>query len=227
MPVLTRLQQNELFTHIRDAGLEPTDFRWVAEDTGYPRGNTETLTHQPTSSHISVSHTGDKYWAVAWPQPQGISESSYFNPEWRAIARFAQLWVAAVKQNHAAPDLWAEVAKTNALQDAAGHPDPNGKPFSESELKQLDSGLDDIELYITSTQPLDPTGTQEVKRRFAYLRAAAKRAATKVDWLNIFVGQLVQMVQSGLFDPKFYQPLMQHAASALNAVFQFGVKLLG
>ena len=48
----------------------------------------------------------------------------------------------------------------------------------------------------------------------------------RFDWLNIFVGQVVGMITEGLLKPSFYGPLMTHAGTALNAVFQFGIKLL-
>jgi hypothetical protein len=45
--------------------------------------------------------------------------------------------------------------------------------------------------------------------------------------LNIFVSQIVSLVTERVIDPSFYAPLMGHAASVLNSIFQLGMKLIG
>ena len=133
--------------------------------------------------------------------------------------------MATVKRNHEAPDLWAAVRAQAALPDAASRAEQS-KPFSPREIKQLEAGLEEIERYIIATQPLDPDSQLKVKNRFQYLREAAQRTALKIDWLNIFVGQMFAFFAEGILHPSAYQVVMAHAASALTSVFQLGLKLL-
>jgi len=106
-------------------------------------------------------------------------------------------WVHAVHDDHHAPDLWGEVAKERTISAAAERHEYE-KPFSAAELKQLETALADIEFYITTTQPIDPPGKQKVRNRFAYLLDAAKKGARKVDWLNIFIAQIVALITTGV-----------------------------
>jgi hypothetical protein len=65
-----------------------------------------------------------------------------------------------------------------------------------------------------------------VRRRFTYLLDAAKAGARTIDWLNIFVAQIIALGTIGLLDARVYGPVMAHATAVLNAIFQFGLKLL-
>lgn len=134
-------------------------------------------------------------------------------------------WIVAVNADYRAPDLWGEVAKEKTISGAADKA-AYEKPFSAAELKLLETSLADIEHYITTTEPLDQAGQQEVHRRFSYLLDAAKKGARKIDWLNIFIAQIVTMIGAGALDARVYGPVMAHAAAAMNAIFQFGLKLL-
>ena len=182
------------------------------------------MSHAATGAFVTFSESDGGFWLRWWPSEQrstlyGISKS------WPEAMVNVRSWLGAVRRDHSAPDLWAEIAKGQAIPGAADSPEYR-KKFSAEELKLLESGLADIGRYISTTQPLDPAAKQQVSKRFAYLLDAAKQGARKIDWLNIFVGQVVNMISNGLLGPEFYGSIMTHATMALNAVFQLGVKLL-
>jgi hypothetical protein len=227
--VLSRVEENEIMAAIQSAKLGPLDFEWAT------RAGTETMdhdreyrriVHKPTAAQLEFSFMpqGDGHWLTWLPMFQS-GERSKWAKNWTQARDTIVTWVRVVKGNHEAPDLWRALKAQGAIPDAAARADQSS-PFSAADLKLLDAALDDIEAFVVTTQPLDPDGRTQVSRRFAYLREAARSGARKIDWLNIFVGQVVGMVTTGLLQPSFYGPLMSHAATAFNAVFNFGVKLL-
>lgn len=123
--------------------------------------------------------------------------------------------------------MWSEVSKSNAISGASELTAEYQKPFSAAELQQLEKALPEIERYIATTQPLNDADKEQVHKRFAYLLDAAKQGARKIDWLNIFVAQIIALVTAGLVDPKIYSAVMSHAATVLNAIFHLGLKLIG
>lgn len=223
VPVLTRTQRNDILQEIRKAQLDPAVFEWSTEPKG--NGIKEVLTHPQTSARFEFSaHHGGGLWLVWWPN-SARGEHFLSAHSWGDALSAVAGWLSVVHDDHLAPDLWGEITKEKTISGAANSADYQNS-FSPGELKLLETGLADIEHYITTTQPLDPAGQDAVHKRFTYLLDAAKRGARKIDWINIFVGQLVGLVMLGLIDPKFYRPVMAHAATALNAVFHFGLKLI-
>lgn len=222
--ILARAQRNDIFEMIRAVPLDPADFAWSQEGKG--DGLAEVITHTPTDAQCKFSRFQDGgFWLHWWPSRN--QSVRYDNaPSWQFALNFVVDWLAAVEADHRAPDLWGEVAKEKTISGAAARTEYEN-PFSVAELKLLETSLADIEHYIEATQPLDPAAKQAVHSRFVYLLDAAKNGARKIDWLNIFIAQIVTMVVSGLLDPRVYGAVMSHAATVLNAIFQFGLKLIG
>lgn len=223
-PILSRIQQNYLFEASKARGLDPSEFEWSTQEKK-TSGLVERITHRPTGSYFAFSYRSSGaagLWLSWWPTDE---ERFGGVDSWYEARAYIDRWLQRVKQDHDAPDLWGQLAKGRM------EPDPSSaalfKPFSAPELKQLEAGLDDIERYVTTTQPLDPSGEKAVRGRFAYLRDAARAGARKIDWWNIFVSQAVAMVTEGILSPTFYQPLMAHATGALAAVYKFGHRLIG
>jgi hypothetical protein len=222
-PVLSRSQRNDIFEMIRGHKLDPADFEWSIRTEGWQV--IEVVLHRPTSAYIEISAANEGgFWLAWWPH-SGQSRQCKDANHWQLALGIVNVWLDAVHKDHTAPDLWGELAKGQAIPAAARKTEYEGK-FSSEELKLLEAGLEDIERYISATQPLDPPSKQQVHKRFEYLLDAAKHGARKVDWLNIFVGVVIGLVTEGLLDARVYGAIMTHATTVLHAVFQFGVKLL-
>ncbi len=220
--VLSRTQRNDVFQLLLKHSLDPVEFQWL--DTSTRATVRETVKHTPTGSFVEVSHHDGGFWITWWPGPTGAKVSETF-PDWRTTLPTVRDWVAKVAQEHGAPDLWAEIAKQNALPEAAASTGYR-TPFAADELQQLKTSLASIEHFITTNGRLDAASAQQIHERFAYLLDAAKITSRKIDWLNIFVGQMIGLVTAGLLDPKLYGSVMAHAATTLTSVFHFGIKLL-
>ena len=227
--VLSRLEENAVAEAAQAVGLDPQEFEWrTRPPEKFGPSPYRRIIHKPTGSHLEFSLNSNGVtghwldWSPMFPSGQRYMSAT----TWASASRVIDAWVSIVKQNHEAPDLWAAVRAQTALPTAAARTSEPSDPFTPSELKLLEAGLDEVEHFIISTQPLDPGGRDQVHKRFGYLRDAARRGVRKIDWLNIFVGQVVGMIMERILDPASYAPVMTHAGKALASVFKFGAKLL-
>jgi hypothetical protein len=220
--LLSRNQRNHIFLLVREMGLDPMGFSEsnVIRD-GQP---TWVIAHPQTDAHFQIQDSTDGGWWLSWwPNlPRGGVDRAH---TWDDVMRSCARWLDSVRRDYEAPDLWGELAKGKTISEAADNSE-EARPFTASELRALGTALKEIEVYVITTQALGEPEKKLVRRRFAYLLEAAKAGVRKVDWLNIFVAQIIAMVTTGLVDPAFYGPMMIHAATVLNAIFQFGIKLL-
>jgi hypothetical protein len=223
MMILSKVQENEIFVAIQTKGLDPSDFEWSNRTDKFHLYRR--LTHRPTKTFIELTEgpTGG-HWATWQPALSNGLRSAAITA-WPAMKGMIFQWIDVVKADHEAPDLWGALKAQSAIPRAVAQLDQR-RPFTPEELTQLHTGINEIEQHVLTTQPLDPNDQLQIKRRFSYLRDSANRGLQKIDWLNIFVGQIVSMVTEGLLKPSFYGPLMAHAQTALRFVFDFGVKLL-
>jgi hypothetical protein len=82
--------------------------------------------------------------------------------------------------------------------------------------------LDEISEYIRATHTHDDAANEQVTKRFFYLKSAATRLG-RIDWLSIFVGQMVSMASNGIFNAAALSDVMHFAGTAFHTM----IKLLG
>jgi hypothetical protein len=223
MPVLSRIQRNAIHAQATQLGLSDQECDWITKQKR--DGEEDVFTHRPTESRMSFSFSYEKFWLEWWPAFQ-TPERYGSMPSWDAVLQHTYAWLDYVKANHDAPDLWAEARKTKEITDAAGHAEENNTPFDLAEIELLKPRLDVIEAYIVSRQPLAEEQRLIIRGRFSYLLDAASRKIGRIDWLNIFVSQIVQLFTDGVVSSSLYGDVMRHAAAALSGVWRFGSRLL-
>lgn len=227
MPVLSRVQQNAVHEAAVQAGLDPLDFDWTSEQRSYV-GLVETVWHRPTQSHFSFMGSLPKVQINWWPNFRDGDAHTFANSWDNALGIYVRPWMKEVKRNHDAPDLWAETAKARRLTDAAGDVGADNTPFDLAEIELLKPTLQEVEAYIQSRQPLDDGQKRVLHGRFQYLLSAAKRGIGRIDWLNIFVSQIMQLFTDGVVRSSLYGDVMRHASTAIGgAIKAVGARLLG
>ncbi|MGE0448023.1 MAG: hypothetical protein AB7Q29_00385 [Vicinamibacterales bacterium] len=227
MPVLSKLQHNQIYQLISKAGLDPSDGFERLSQTQAHRGLVEIYVHAPTQSRFDFSLVSDdKYWSDWWPAVSGAKSGGDKFRFWPECVRIVQLWAEEVRRNHEAPDLWAEAAKAHWLTDAAGEVQADNSPFNPAEIELLKPKLEEVRAYIEAQQELTGAQAGALQARFHYLLGAAKRGMGRIDWMNIVVSQIVQLFTNRILDSSLYQDVMRHASATLGTVLHLGSKFL-
>lgn len=225
MPVLSRLQRNQIHEILTTQGLQASDCEWSSQKSAGTL--IERLHHRPTAAHIAFSLHGSLLGMAWWPSVPGVSGSQGIFP-WPMAAKYVEIWAGVVRRDDQAPDLWAEAAKAKEIPNAAGDFGADNSPFDVAEIELLKPQLDEIEAYVAATQPLTEPQRRELRQRFDYLLGSAKRKVGRIDWLNIFIAQIIQLVINQVLDGSRYGDVMQHAWQLLRSTaINFGSKLLG
>lgn len=226
MPILTRVQRNDLYQVAQRFELNPPLDSEVRTEQNSDGNVVDALHHRPTESYISFRNSGEKIWLEWWPKfrngnPHGFADG------WTEAILLTTLWAKEVKKNHEAPDLWSEAAKAHALTDAAADVVADNTPFSLAEIKLLRPKLDELQAYVESRQPLTPEQKAIVEGKFQYLLGAAKRKMGRIDWLNIAVSQLLQLFVQTVLPPTMYVDVMAQASALFTGIARASSKMLG
>jgi len=95
-----------------------------------------------------------------------------------------------VRRETELPDLWDGLEGENQLlQDATNQPSDN-LPFTQAELPQVRSALEEIKTYVIKTKELTETQRRIVDARFDHMEEVATRMGRK-DWLSIVIANLL------------------------------------
>ena len=100
---------------------------------------------------------------------------------------------------------------------AAGYVDqnPENTPFSENELDQIASSLDDIKIAMAHRDDVKPEQLRYLEEKLREMREASERLGRK-DWINYAVGTLTSVVITAAFEPSVAKALLQTAGAALS-----------
>lgn len=214
--VLSRVESNAVFEAALKHGLSPADFKRTIEDYA------EKLLHVPTGAFFLISRSDRSWFCQYWPDIDNSRQDSA--SDWRELFFLISKWLIIVEENHSVPDLWAEAAKVRFAENE--DPSVADGPFTNDELQKLAAGLEDIEQFIVTTQQLDSESQRHLRGRFAYLLAAAKRGMSKIDWRNIFVGEMVSLTVAGVLSSGYFQQIMIHAVKVIGPVINGVLRLV-
>ena len=104
-----------------------------------------------------------------------------------------QQWIAFVKQEHEAPDLWEELRRQREL--ILGERVEN-TPFSDQEQEQLAAHLNETRENVRTTFELEPGEYELIESRLEYLVEASQRVG-RVDWRHLLTGSFLSLVIEG------------------------------
>jgi hypothetical protein len=207
---LTKRDRNEIFTWVKNSGLNPSLFSWeihpsnfvqVYEESfyqavsGYRPDGAEALVATYNEQKFSFTFERDgqgKFYAEAHPHIKlghGINSNA-----WEGLLRAFGEWLEVVKYELEEPDFWKDL-KPNTPLTTTPHNFSSDDHFDSKEIVFLKDKLRQIENHIINTNDLAPKSIQVVKQTFIYLQGKAE-TSTKIDWKNIFVGTLVSMLLS-------------------------------
>jgi hypothetical protein len=220
---LTVAQRNAVFDWLKRSGADPAAFEWrdgVPSEYAYGDDRdlvVSVLVHRAAGYYFAFSVRPPNYLILCKPGPDVPVQQLPLQMWDRVLGLALPAWARRVKECEA-PDLWEQIAR--GFEGVAAGPSRTGtdEPFSPVELKLLDEKLDKVLAYVEQTAQPAQAQKIEIRSRFAYLKAAARRAASRIDWLNIFIGQIVSMGVERLIQPGVVHSVWQVAAGLLREI---------
>lgn len=219
---LMTTQRNEVLGVLVKAGLDPNEFQWVTVES-------QTMSAPLPPMVDALAHTGSN-WFFKFDWTHGIDERlSVFEPgadrvhnvaravDWKMQLLHVRLWCESLRRELDAPDLWA-TSRSLVFPDLSG-PEENS-PFSEVEIKQIGTALDDVATRIEASGQVPAPELSKILAELQALREASTRVGRK-DWKTMLLGALVGLVVSKGVDPDTMRVVWGHVVGAFGHVVRF------
>ncbi len=176
------------------------------------------ISHQPTKYYFIFGEHSVHY--SPGRQQKTVFESGFHS--WAAKESALREWLAELRQEVDAPDLWASIGPERELANAALADEVENTLFNENELRLIGNVLDDLRKEIGSMEQSEMRQAAIIDNQFAYMRQASTRMGRK-DWLMLFYGDLVNILTNFLISPEQVHQILGGAATALQS---FWTKLI-
>jgi hypothetical protein len=220
---VSQTRKNAILQHIQAAGLDLRDFVWTEEPSeitqvglGHDPFTVEALVHQPTGYWFcfDVDDASGSPWAIYLPGRDGVKRREQAG-SWDYVFVYVEQWIAFVKQEHEAPDLWAELRRQREL--IIGEHVENA-PFSPHEVAQIAAQLNETKEYVRAHFELEPGQYEVIASRLEYLEDASQRVGRN-DWRNLLIGSFLSLVIQAVLPVEAVQQLLFVVLRGLSKVF--------
>ena len=235
MPTLTKTQRNDVLARVLSSRLDARDFVWIERKTpawtGWNDYTADTLVHKPTSyysmffapgalglgylsnvSQLVLTQPGD--YVVAFEPGTESPRGKVVGVAWPNVLDAVAIWLACVKREHDAPDLWAQMEQQRRLIGDVVDQAPDNAPFGATELARVVDGLKAIRRAAQDLQ-LEAAEMKRLEAGIVYVQEAAERKLGRKDWFLLACAVLMWAVP-----PDKAVQIVQSAVQALQWVVQ-------
>jgi hypothetical protein len=224
---LKQRQLNDILSLIQQSELDPSEFEWAdvesIEHQGVIVGHRARFGHE---CRISVlTHRPSKYFCkfgLAYitfsPGAQHRVEFHEHLDVWEVKLQFTRQWLAELRKEVEAPDLWADIGQEKVLSTAASSTDLDNRLFTAAEQSLIAAKLDEIKGYILEEQHFNAEQAEFVQREFADLKESSRRFGRK-DWLRVLLGVLISQVINLALTPEKAKGLFALAGTAFQSLW--------
>lgn len=203
---LLQSQKNEVFLAIREAGMDPAQFKLHERADFYPQ-----LVHEPSRYSFAF---GPDYASF---NPGSETQSQVVNKlNWTGKLSILRLWFTYMQREIEAPDLWGSLAEERELMGAEPTEAVN-TPFSKEEQGKIRLAVDEIRAYITKAQSLSEDNLRRVNVKLDYLIDASEHLG-RVHWKDIFVSTLIGIAWQLALPAPGFRDLLSFAWQILRQV---------
>jgi hypothetical protein len=223
----------KLFLRIKEAGFDPTDFKWSETSDHW-----ETVSKRPTlrqaQYRVSVlTFKSFDFYCKFGPKTLEYSPGEHYRvASLRVFDRSdrtsgAATWLKYIKRQLEATDYWGIIARNDNLKLLVASPDEvDNRPFTKTEQEYIRKQLEEIKRFMISTGELTGARLDTLKARVDYLTEASTRMGRK-DWYMVLMGGMITLVVAAVVSPERIQALFQMVADAFLPLFQSLLRLDG
>jgi hypothetical protein len=212
---LLKSQANEIFLLLQQAGLPLSEFKWIDRDTQNPR-----LVHEPSGHYFKLNFAVLPHFVDIAFSPsdyQYEETSSAYN--WNIAKSNAEKWVGYLQRELREPDFWQTIAGEKTLIDGIHSAEAEDLPFSQVDQDRIRKSLDEIKIFVASTQELTNDQLRIIRERLDYLADASSRMGRK-DWLMTATGVFTSIIVAAAVTPTTAHEFLRFAGTALAWILE-------
>jgi hypothetical protein len=222
--VILKSQANEIYQAIRDAGLDPMDFKWgKRKSKNVSNLLVSELIHRPTGYFFVFDFTIAQlsFCMIRFPGLEAKWDEKFID-SWVSLLGGFNEWLTCIEREIKASDLWAAISQKTQLTEVASSSDITNEPFTPEEQEKIAVSIHEIKKYIITTH--DPKGerAENVSNQLEYLVDASKRLGCK-DWITIAIGVFFNIAVGLVLNSEAARGLFRFAATILHWVWDGAV----
>ena len=198
---------NQLYFVIQEAGFDPGDFDRSHSDTIWD------IEYRPTGDRFRLNESPGGLRA-GWKIADGPTRERSAAPL-RTALEVLDLWLAELKAEMEAPDLWGGLERDRALVQAVGE-NPENAPFDDADKEAINDALDEIEETAQAAYSLDGAQAAQLAAGIADLREKLDRMGRR-EWITYAAGTLALLQASVLPPDASRQIFVKLVKAAVNA----------
>jgi hypothetical protein len=206
---LAKWQRNALYDAVVAGGLDPSECKVQADDTG------TVITHTASRAHFTVTPKGSHYRTQAvvedtpgWPSPLD-------RYRWEAVTDPVKLWASNVKDDAETPDMWAELQRERELFSGVWTTDGQNTPFTVEDRTAIADQLRQLKELVSTRYALSAMQIDSLENTLGYLADASTRAGRR-DWALLVAGATLSWIVQSL--------VPQDAAQHILSIVMRGVR---
>jgi hypothetical protein len=216
---LTRDECGDLFTAVRESGLDPRDCELINKVTE----DWTRLIHKPSGSYIDIQpSSGGTY--LFWQDKSGIRSFSMFRGLFYSRANDIKIltaWVAQWASQASARDIWSELAGIHSLVTNNQRTGLENSSFTAPERKAISRQIEQIKEQVHQTPELTAEQISGVEQKLDDLVEASKRVGRK-DWLTMLYGAAFGMIVNDAVPAHIVQAVISMTIHGLGHLFGLG-----
>ncbi|SHK51904.1 hypothetical protein [Hymenobacter psychrotolerans] len=209
--MLLKKQRNDFHSILSKNGLVPTELEETRGEEYY---------------QLSLSTDDDEYYFMLEPKSNmfeismrpgksGAASSGFYVGSWNDVLHYVEIWASSLQEELAAPDLWAEAAKTAQL--FAGTTDAPDDKFTRTELAEVQGQLRQLQQSFAAAAL--PEAARQKLIELTQTAAVKAESLTKKDWQNWIIGGFISSITALALNPTQAGEVLKLVKAAFGGLF--------
>jgi hypothetical protein len=210
---LLRSQKNDAFRWVVQSGFDPRDFE-VGNATWGDDAACTRFAYRDSAFFLDVSTVRGSFSLRHSPgSSEVLTHQMSLGSDFHAVERPFLAWLAYLRREVEAPDLWAMAQEGPTLFFVGGVATDND-PFTAPELAQIAAAVERTRVYLVENG-VEGEALEDANRKLDYLVEVSRRSG-RFDWANIAFSTAWGVAVAAAFDPDRARVLFEILAAPVR-----------
>jgi hypothetical protein len=221
--------KDAVFQLVLDSGIDPSEFQWktarVEDGTEYGVYEYRMSILEHSSGYFYRFGAYTDTFSPGESSRIAIEDVSYIREKWNQRLNIVGNWLAFLKRELEAPDLWAAILQEKRLLRITFESRIPNTQFTTDEKQYIARQLDEIRRQLITSHRLQSEQAESIEQGFNYIVESMNRFGKK-DWLILAIGSLVSIAATSTLSPEITSDMFHRFTRAVGPLFDAFLRLI-